>query len=429
MQGDAQSCRGRRRWAVAALVLVLAGAGFAAYEHRTRFHESVSGPYGAFPAPFGSGAPSAPSRVVRITDASAGTVVGGLSVHPLEDRVLARSRKQGVMTRDVRTGKVFWVYERSGTRVVGTATGDDYVVQWWDDGLLIAVDLRTGRPRWRVHTTGQGPQSEGLSVHGGRILAVAATGMAAYDAKDGTLLWGRRLPKGCQVSGRFSLAVGDVDTLNVEYCTRRQTVWGLDGRTGVVRWRLPYADHHTLAVVDDHTLAWGIDVPAVADVSGARPRIRELPRTELNTLYSQGVAAGGTGLIASVGSLGEADDVDARLIVRDPHDLRLRWSRKAAAGRRFGDPVVAGGRVYVVEQPPVDLLGDDSALPGPADLLVLDASSGALRHRRRLPHFPSPSLWDNTLVVWSADDGVVTLRWHRTAGSYTERLLVLAAPK
>lgn len=105
---------------------------------------------------------------------------------------------------------------------------------------VYALDLRTGKLRWR-HVFGYpSPGPNGLAVVGGRVYGVTDASAFALDAVNGHLEWSTLL---ASVSGRYvdiapQVANGVVYAANVGLPPNgRGFLFGLDARTGRIEWR------------------------------------------------------------------------------------------------------------------------------------------------------------------------------------------------
>ena len=109
------------------------------------------------------------------------------------------------------TGKLLWRYDpgvpeiagrklRVGWGIRGIAYADNRVFTGTNDGRLIAIDARNGRPLWSVMTVDandsrfiSGPprvfDGKVIIGHGGADFGNIRGYVTTYDAKDGTLLW------------------------------------------------------------------------------------------------------------------------------------------------------------------------------------------------------------------------------------------------
>lgn len=429
------------------VVVALAAGGWLWARHGPDYHEQVGAASGTYPAALGTAPPDAPGRLLRRTTDSYG-IVGALSVDEIADRGL---RKDGITATDLRTGKTYWRYARDGTDLgpVALATsggsGGGTAAVWWKDGLLAAVDARSGEVRWR-HKIAYGDVGGGsrefadLRVTAGLVLAQSRTALAAYDADGGGHAWTAAPPKGCDFTNHGVFPMAQV-VVAAALCGNDLRLVGYDTGRGSVRWQLPEG-LSPLLPADDHTLVTAsgrhTDEGEVVDVSGATPVTRRW--TSLDGHPS--VAAGGGIVLCvdNVGTMGVGDRKDGEdkgaLEGFGVGDGRRHWRVAPAPGTRFGAPLLAGSRVYVVQQPTRAPLDDEgkpvAGAPYPAQLLVLDAATGRRVHAGALPAVPmdksaafspDPSA---ALRPVRAAGGVLAVAWSQMFGGATADLTVLA---
>jgi hypothetical protein len=142
-------------------------------------------------------------------------VTGRLSLAPLivdgRMRVFAAKRQVRadgpVDARAILTPR--WSYRRWPQQLDGVVASGTTVVTRWSDGLLVAIDGRTGKIAWRApgppaagytgHTTGATTvwAPPGLHVAGGAVVVASGRELTAYDASTGTRRWQTDVPAGC----------------------------------------------------------------------------------------------------------------------------------------------------------------------------------------------------------------------------------------
>jgi hypothetical protein len=411
---------------VAIVVVALAVGGWLGWRHATRFHEHVNGARGAFPAALASQAPSTPDRVVRRTSGSYG-VDGALSIDTASD---------GIVARNLLTGKEYWHYGRDRTELgtVGFTGGGGTVATWWKDGVVVGTDVRSGKARWHAKVSYGEPDGAGdqdfaaVRVISGLVVTESRDELTAFGEDNGKRVWSAALPKGCDLSS------GGVFAVRAALVARAQCagpdkdagqLLAFDVRRGTLRWRVTNGVDQ-LSRADDHTLVtslWtGLGVGAVVDVSGSKPVVRTRSFPDDHPLISAG-----DGIMLCDDN--SAKTSDGALEGFGVADGRPRWTRHAAKDTRFGYPLMADGRVYVVQQPVQSR--DESPGAGPADLLVFDARTGRQLHAMRLPTIPQDSASQDTgstavLAPWQAGHGVVAIGWEGMFSGITGDLLVVA---
>ena len=106
---------------------------------------------------------------------------------------------------------------------------------------VYALDLRTGKLRWRRHFGDSNPGPDGLATAGPRIFGATDTTVFALAKVSGRLLWTRRIvtPSERYLDVAPQVAGGLVYTSTVGYPPHgRGALYALDAATGSVRWKL-----------------------------------------------------------------------------------------------------------------------------------------------------------------------------------------------
>lgn len=406
----------RTPWTLA-LALVLGIGGWQAWERLgpTDYHEHISGVQGAYPTPLGHDAPAKPARVVRQLRDTAG-IIGGLSFHETDDDDRG---SRGLVALSLRTGKQYWHYSRDKAHVEKVRIADDTAALWWDDDVLVALDIRTGKPRWHqrvplyLDTVTDGESDPGLSSTNGRVLAFHRGELTAFHAKSGKRIWTADLPKNCRARGKVSFSVRTAVAISAD-CPPSSygddAVFGIDTDSGAVRWHLPNSHNLFLPLGEGKVFAghWdSFDQAAVIDLSGTKPKIRTVADPDLGTEGSGETV---------VGTRDDDKGAERVLRARSTRDGHILWTRKPAKDTRLGGSLVSGGRVYVVEQPQEGR--GFTPEPGPARLLILDLTTGDLLHTAPFPKPPLDGDDSQTLMPWTAREGVVAVGW---SGMFTSR--------
>jgi hypothetical protein len=425
---------GRTRRTVVAVVVaaLVAGAvaGWLEWRHAHRFHEHVTGARGAFPAAVGDAAPAAPDRVLRRTTNSYGVMDGAVSIDGTND---------GIVARNLRTGQDYWHYGRGKTVLgrVALTGGGDTVATWWQDGLVVGIDVHSGKPRWHakvsygIHNPAKETDFADFDIAGDLVVAMTGDRIAAFDEHSGKHVWNGAIPHGCVLRSDGAAAMRGAVIARAQ-ChgsdDESDQLLGFDVRRGTLRWRT-VDGIHPLISADDHTLVtseWTVrQTGAVIDVSGTKPVVT----TRKGDGEDPTMTAGG-GIV-----LGDHDADGVRLTAYGVTDGGKRWTWRPAKGMTFGRPLIADGRVYVVQQPSAKASpsSDEAATVSGADLVVLDAATGRQLHSTRLPSLTSdldsfviPS--EARLEPSQAGHGVVAVGWASTifTSGDTGDLLVLA---
>ncbi|WP_405475115.1 PQQ-binding-like beta-propeller repeat protein [Streptomyces sp. NBC_00009] len=330
----------------------------------------------------------------------------------------------GVRAVNVRTGKEYWRYERPDSEP-GVDTFDvseRTVVAAFDEGRLIGVDLRTGKPLWHVDIQhAKGFRTTVLA--GGQALTEAPGAVRAFAERDGRSLWTAKTPKSCPdglvirayaLPGHLSVVslVCNVTSPNRD---AYDLLLGIDNRTGKVLWQQHSADLGLMVRGGEHTLViphsdhlWGIQL---LDVNRQGVAARALTAADA----WDAVAAGGGIVLSAIGpGYWSEEDHDALLRAYRTRDGHLAWQLRAPTGQAYGFPEVADGRVYVVRQP--FLTGKDTGRRIRADLLVLDSGTGRLLHTLRLPAMTVPDE-SRELDVRDIGDRALSIGWHDNEGA------------
>ncbi|WP_406136494.1 PQQ-binding-like beta-propeller repeat protein [Streptomyces sp. NBC_01089] len=397
----------RARWiklTVSVTVLVLAVGGWQTYDYVTRFHEQMSGPHGDFPAALGTTAPKRPGRVLTSGDSTPAGIVGGLVLNEQSD---------GTVATNVRTGKSYWHYGREKAALLAESLVGDAVVLWYDDGLVVSVELRSGKPRWHTKVARKVRSESGGRVwHAGDTVIISRQNrLTGLSARSGKQLWSIAPPTGCKEwDTRAPVDLSGTEAFDATECSRTEAyakeLYGVDPASGRTHWHLK-DESIGYGRLGDHTLV-SLTLSGslvTADVSGARPQIHMTALS--HDAHLRGISDG-------MVLIGSKDDTSltARQVGDDSSSKAL-WTVKAGKGYELGLPRTADGRVYIpryerLTAPPTH---QD---PGAAQLLVLDARSGHELHRTVLPaslYEGTDDVGTGTMAVLGAGYGVVRVGW------------------
>ncbi len=321
-----------------AAVVLLAAAGLIAW--RVLRPAEVSYPASA-PYPAAATAPR-PGVVGRFFGAAL-IVDGRLRVHARDRTVRADGPVDAATQRTP-----VWSYRRWPERVAGVVAVGATVVTGWTDGLLVAIDARTGTVAWRVRT---------------------GSGSLAGDRRTGSdVLWASA---GLHTAGDAVLVRGDNE------------VRAHDAATGDVLWTAGLARE----CGDGFTTAGGLFVcrgsgTAVAVPTGARTAFPPGPAAPVGCAAAASACAGvrgadGRGWLTGAATPRRAPALDPPAstavgdIVVAPAGPEVVASTLAGTAWRFGSG--AGARVLAVQPGLVHLLTEDRRL------VTLDAATGAVR--------------------------------------------------
>ena len=358
----------------------------------------VTGNQGSFPAALGT---KAPTRVTHLPHRPA-ALVHGLAIDTTDT---------GLRALNARTGDEYWRCERrdrgAGRPSVG-ASGDT-VVAWFEDGKVVAVDVRTGNVRWRANLSRGGSPWAEVHVGAGQAVVQSSRDVVSFSERSGKERWKLKPSRFCE--GAFPREIRDFaeHLTGIEMGCAKDSysslLVGVDNRTGAELWKRNVPAQPEQA--DSHTL-----VMEEAD----RIQIREVDRKSsrrraLIPDRSFSLDGAGDGVILCSKQLESPGNAGANALTGyDARAGKRLWGRQAGAGHSFGLAKIADGRVYVVRNSLIPT-GDPRRVLH-ADLLVLDAHSGDLLHTMRLPTMKVPrgervtDLW-----VHEADDGAVLLGW------------------
>ncbi len=389
-------------------------------EDRQTRKDLVTGAQGTFPAPLGTAAPAAPDHVLRRTTADE-TVAHGLSV---------RQTARGVRAVNVRTGKQYWRYERRDTDVAVRSyeVSDRTVVTGFDDGRLTGIDLRTGRPLWTTEVRGSAGLVERTE---GKVLTSRSGTVYALSERTGRILWRTKAaPRPCtKAELQAAYAFPDRLTAVLLHCNwvsgnQYNVLLGLDDRTGRVLWRQRSVYNDSPLRGDQHTLL----APDPDPLTPQTVRLLEVSRAGATVRggfpvkRDYALVAGDGVAVSNLDPEIYDTDSNTLLTTRTTDDGHVLWRLRAPTGQAYGEPAIADGRVYVVRQPVLRYA--DAGHRTEADLLVLDARTGRLRHTVRLPDLTVPNDVNAYAVLDTRDstDGAIGVAWR---GERTELLLAV----
>ncbi|HXE57267.1 MAG TPA: PQQ-binding-like beta-propeller repeat protein [Gemmatimonadales bacterium] len=260
------------------------------------------------------------------------------------------------------------------------ASGDGVVYTGGYDRRVVAVSLETGAVRWTRRLPG--PISAGLIRHGGALYVGTDRPddkVYALDAATGQRLWRR------QVGGAGPLAL--VHGL-VMVTSRRGEAFGLDPRTGAIRWRQRVGVSRSPAVAADSGTLLLATIDSLFLIRSRDGEILARARAP-SPVVSDWVPLGGE-LVAGTG--------DSTVIAVDGRTLAITWRARLDAPV-FATPVVRGDT-----------------------LIAVTRVGGIWRFRRGVPEPPerlarlgwpvttSPTPFGDLLLVGGADGGIRAVR-------------------
>lgn len=122
-------------------------------------------------------------------------VVDGVVYATVENNSEPRDPMPSVLALDAATGEVRWLYELAGSVVRGGLAGNsDAICALADDGLVFALNPATGELLWEQTNLVPDPAWQELYnasplLTGSTLIAGMGSGYAAYDIRDGRVLW------------------------------------------------------------------------------------------------------------------------------------------------------------------------------------------------------------------------------------------------
>ncbi|ROT28072.1 PQQ-binding-like beta-propeller repeat protein [Micromonospora sp. HM5-17] len=205
-----------------------------------------------------------PARVgLPVVPDPAPGVIGTLNAAPLivDGRLRVYATTRTVWADhpiDARTRRTpYWSYRRWPAQLAGVVAAGTTVVTRWSDGELVALDARTGQPRWRAVGPRPGHGYVGrrtgaatvyaptglftaVAADGTRVLVIAgSTERRGMDLDSGRLLWRSDVDRGCRAGDpEAGLTTGSGELVLPETCAGAALLGFYDVATGrlVTRW-------------------------------------------------------------------------------------------------------------------------------------------------------------------------------------------------
>ncbi|MFV2099556.1 PQQ-binding-like beta-propeller repeat protein [Micromonospora sp. LOL_024] len=340
-------------------------------------------------------------------------VVGRLPVAPLfvdgRLRVYAAARQVYADSPvDSRyRGTPFWSYRRWPATLDSVVAGGTMVVSRWSDGLLVALDARTGRVAWRadgprpdgkraVRRTGTVTvwQPRGLTVSripdGRHVVVTSGDGeLRAIGLTDGRQLWRVEVDSDCR--DLVSAGTGG-QLVTSDRCDGPTVIEFRDSATGVVgaRWRPPG--------VGDELAASPIGCGSAGAGCAALRTVGPGDAATRGWLLGPGDPVPATAL----------DDPDTELVGRMAVSLSdgVLVGRSVPDGAQRWRAAVGPGRVIAVQRDRVHVLTEEH------QLVTLDPATGAQRSRFLLDIGSDGTGWAPG-AAYAADGYVVVERLRR----------------
>ncbi|WP_086825939.1 PQQ-binding-like beta-propeller repeat protein [Streptomyces sp. NRRL B-24572] len=330
----------------------------------------------------------------------------------LDGDTLARGRYDGVTAYDVRSGKKRWEYVvpgRADVCATSPAAGDRVVLLAYGEkekscGTAVAIDLADGRELWKV--SAKAGRYYSLATGGGLGLFPEGGVVRAVDLRTGAPRWTAGFPKGC-TPGEAGLAQRQA-VVSLD-CGAEEKLAALDPADGTVRWVVPLDPRR------------GVSTDLGVAVLSADPPVVSLVETvgEVKTVLSFGADGRPAAWIDRVGDYGTIEEVavaDGRLFaIASYQGSQSTWERIVAFDLDTGDQAwrvdagsadfgaldVRGGRVTTVD---LDRKYGDS-------LIVLDAATGDEEEDRAFRTRVGSGYEGELDALFAVGDRVAVVRW------------------
>ncbi len=275
----------------------------------------------------------------------------GAGIDPVTGTVVVGTREGRVLAFSP-AGTPLWGFDAAGGFWAAPTIDGDTVYAGSQDGRLYAIDLVTGKERWRYEAQGEEIGSSPVLVNGVAYFASLQDTVFAVDAKTGAWRWHHRR----EPTGKFTIrgAAGPTVASGVVYAAYADgTVAALDAANGSVKWERNVAPKGDFTDIDSTPQLSGGRV-YVGAYSGAVLALDAATGKVVWEVKAPGasrvLAAGGTVYAVALG----------QVLALSPRDGSQLWS-VPLGGTPAGDPVLVGNRLLV---------------PNAAALLWLDPASG-----------------------------------------------------
>jgi outer membrane protein assembly factor BamB len=349
-----------------------------------------------------------PVAAVALVASAVGLAAFFVVSDELDERRAEASRREAAEPAPAVVGqeRILWRYDFPGGFATGPAVADGQVMAIAGDDLLVAVDRRTGRERWRTRV-GFADFPEGPLVHEGRVYYTGSgpSGLEVVSARSGKRLWSRKA-----TAAGASLPVF-ASRLAV-YADHERALIAVDAATGRERWRFaPALSSNVFAGFDSPLLAGGRILVAADVAQPAGWKLFALEPTRGRVLWSfatdleiERLTADARGAYFRSGSYQYALAMrDGSVRLRLPHDVgvlapepvvytygdqaalrardvpsgRTRWLHRPSFDSETSEPAIADRTVFVSVRIPA--LPPDTKQSGSLD--ALDEKTGKIRWR------------------------------------------------
>ena len=293
---------------------------------------------------------------------------------------------------------IAWTFQADSPIQSSPTVSGDTVFVSAVDGVVHALEVSTGRERWRTDLGAELGAATPLAIDGRIVVGDRAGFVHALDPGTGSERW-RAMVDG-PIAGAAAEAHGDIVV-----ATETNSAYAINPSSGKIRWRsdLPGGVSRSITATDDAvycalsggflvalrasdgSLAWQAEV--AADGEGGTPTV------------AGGLVFAATGL--------DIDDPGTKGVVAvDTANGDERWRLPSASGEVMYAPAVVNGTAYIVSE-------DGSVIAVDAEKGELQWSTTTGASNDALPSVWADSLYvgtmGGTLQTFDTSDG--TLRW------------------
>ncbi|MDH3583802.1 MAG: PQQ-binding-like beta-propeller repeat protein [Phycisphaerae bacterium] len=137
--------------------------------------------------------------------------------------------------------KLLWTFATGGAIKSSPVIAGGRAYIGSDDGMVYALDLRTGKKIWQFKTPHEDPVEAPPTLHGDRLFVGDVGGfMYALDASDGKLIWKHEAQD--KIVGAANVIPGKTGSALVVFGAHDGVLYGLDAATGKQAWAFEISD-------------------------------------------------------------------------------------------------------------------------------------------------------------------------------------------